>query len=243
MVELLQTCENYSLQTGYRWNPAKCVILDNHPNPIDYKLYSQPLPRQSSFAYLGIPFKPGGFLDPQALVHHDCSKAIATMNFLNSIGVNLSGFSKLLSSRFYAHIVRPQLEYGLAINTFCNSELKQLEDTQNKCMRKIYGTHDRSSPKVILHIANLPTMVERVHILQAQFLFHSLTASEDTLLGYLLPHVKHRSNRQWTTLSKTALWRRIYALTESLTPRTFHSVKKDYLLQRLIQRMHASAGV
>ncbi|EIE79403.1 hypothetical protein RO3G_04108 [Rhizopus delemar RA 99-880] len=45
-----------------------------------------------------IPFKPGGHLDPEKLVQSNIFKAMSTMNVLSSIGVNPSGFSKLLCS-------------------------------------------------------------------------------------------------------------------------------------------------
>ena len=40
------------------------------------------------------------------------------MKQIASIGVNKKGFDKLISTQFYNQIVRPQLEYGLAISTF-----------------------------------------------------------------------------------------------------------------------------
>jgi hypothetical protein len=104
-------------------NPVKRVILDNHSQPIEYRLYNQTIPRHSSFAYLSVLFKLGGFLDPEAMVSRNCSKALATMSVLILIGVNPTSFSKLLSSRFYVQTVHPQMEYGLAINLFSHSQL------------------------------------------------------------------------------------------------------------------------
>ncbi|KAG1522961.1 hypothetical protein G6F52_005411 [Rhizopus delemar] len=115
-----------------------------------------------------------------------------TMNVLSSIGVNPSGFSKLLCSRFYAQIVRPQMEYGIAINCFNHSQLKSLEEAQDKCICKIYGASRKTSTKVMLHLAKLPTMRERVAILQAQFLFRSLSLPEDTLLYRLMAHIQSK---------------------------------------------------
>ncbi|KAG0741004.1 hypothetical protein G6F16_009065 [Rhizopus arrhizus] len=113
---------------------------------------------------------------------------MSTMNVLSSIGVNPSRFSKLLCSRFYAQIARPQMEYGIAITYLNHTQLKTLEEAQNKCIRKIYGTSRKTSTKVILHLA---TMKERVAILQAQFLFRSLSLPEDTLLYLLIPHIQY----------------------------------------------------
>ncbi|CEG75662.1 hypothetical protein RMATCC62417_10670 [Rhizopus microsporus] len=95
------------------------------------------------------------------------------MNML-SVGVNPSGLSKLLCTRFYAHIVRPQLEYDLAINHFTISQLHALNEAQNNCIKKIYGARGKASIKVMLHVSKFPLMSERVSILQVQFLFRSL---------------------------------------------------------------------
>ncbi|EIE75313.1 hypothetical protein G6F46_003108 [Rhizopus delemar] len=84
-------------------------------------------------------FKPDGYVDSVELIQRNIHKALATMNTLSSIGVNPSGFSKLLCTRFYAHIVRPQLEYGLAINRFTVHRFHALEEARNNCIRKIYG--------------------------------------------------------------------------------------------------------
>ncbi|KAG1466484.1 hypothetical protein G6F46_000141 [Rhizopus delemar] len=117
-------------------------------------------------------------LDPEKLVQSSVFKAISTMHVLSSIGVNPSGFSKLLCSRFYAQIVQPQMEYGIAVNCLNHTQLKTLEEAQDKCIHKIYGASRKTFTKVMLHLTKLPTMKERV----AQFLFRSLSLPEDTLL-------------------------------------------------------------
>jgi hypothetical protein len=132
--------------------------LDNHPQTIEYAIYDQVLPQAAILAYFGIPFKPGGHLDPEKLVQSNIFEAISTMNALSSIGVNTSGFSKLLCSQFYAQIVRPQIEYDIAINCLNHTQLKTLEEAQGKCIRKIYGASRKTSTKVMLHLAKLPTM-------------------------------------------------------------------------------------
>lgn len=105
------------------------------------------------------------------------------MNVLASIGVDPIGFSKLLSSKLYAQI-RLRMEYGLAINLFSSSQFQQLENNENKCTMMIYGTYGRTSTKITLHLANLPTMNERVCILPTQFFFRFLYVPDDSLLGF-----------------------------------------------------------
>ncbi|KAG0750055.1 hypothetical protein G6F62_001504 [Rhizopus arrhizus] len=72
---------------GYRWNPSKCVILDNHPQAIEYTIYDQVLAQATAFTYLGIPFKSDGHLDPEKLVQSNIFKAMPIMNALSSIGI------------------------------------------------------------------------------------------------------------------------------------------------------------
>ncbi|KAI8977565.1 hypothetical protein BDF20DRAFT_820428, partial [Mycotypha africana] len=85
-------CENHSYALGYRWHPDKCVILDPHNDPMTYSLYESPLRSVNSFPYLGVPFHPGGYVDPNELIRINTTKALATMDILSSIGLNNHGF-------------------------------------------------------------------------------------------------------------------------------------------------------
>ncbi|KAG0811797.1 hypothetical protein G6F20_006873 [Rhizopus arrhizus] len=105
MPSLLKSCEDHSYKLGYRWNPSKCVILDPTQPSSSYTLYGEPIPKQPSFPYLGISFRPGGYLDTVALVNQNKTKALATMNQLSAIDVHPNGFSPLLGTHFYSRIV------------------------------------------------------------------------------------------------------------------------------------------
>ncbi|KAG0754486.1 hypothetical protein G6F57_013879 [Rhizopus arrhizus] len=133
MPSLLKSCEDH--------NPTQ-------PSS-SYTLYGEPISKQSSFPYLGIPFRPGDYLNTVALVNQNKAKALATMNQLSAIGVHPKDFSPLLSARFYSHIGRAQLEYGLAITKITTFLSKQLEDAQNVCLRWIFGGSHTTSTAVI----------------------------------------------------------------------------------------------
>ncbi|PHZ09524.1 uncharacterized protein RHIMIDRAFT_240646 [Rhizopus microsporus ATCC 52813] len=110
-------------------------------------------PKQSSLPYLEIPFRPGGYLDAVVLINQNKTKALATMNQLSAIGAHPKGFSSFLGTRFYSHIVRAQLEYGLAIIKSIIFLSKQLEDAQNVCLRRIFGgTHTSFTTKMLYYI-------------------------------------------------------------------------------------------
>ncbi|ORE03879.1 hypothetical protein BCV72DRAFT_337682 [Rhizopus microsporus var. microsporus] len=194
--------------------------------PITYIIYNQAIRHEASFAYLVVPFKPGDYLGPNELFRRNSSKAVATMNLLTSIGFNLSGFSRLLSIRFYAHIVRSQLEYGLAINRFTSTQLKALENVQNRCICKICDARGKAFTKVMLHLAKLPLMTERVHIFQAHLLFRSPHLPNNGLLCRLLPHIRHTRRHRWYLLSKAPLWRSMASTDEELDKRMLKAAKK-----------------
>ncbi|KAG1398481.1 hypothetical protein G6F60_008338 [Rhizopus arrhizus] len=229
MPSLLKSCEDHSYKPRYRWNPSKCVILDPTQLSSSYTLYGEPIPKQHSFPYLGIPFRPGGYFDAVALVNQNKTKAFATMNQLLAIGVHLKGFSPLLGTRFYNHIVRAQLEYGLVITKTTTFLSKQLEDAQNICLRRIFGGSHTSSIAVMLHMSKLPTMQERAYALQSQFLLRSLTLPKDALLHHLLPHIRQpRSHSQWYRLFRSPIWKRCLHDPESLDRCSLKLIQRDY---------------
>ncbi|KAG1534688.1 hypothetical protein G6F50_015495 [Rhizopus delemar] len=81
MPRLLRAAENHSRSLGYRWNPAKCVVL-NPPNahgarPL--KLYGTEIPSSNSFTYLGIPFSIKGAIDTKLLLQRNVASGLAAM--------------------------------------------------------------------------------------------------------------------------------------------------------------------
>jgi hypothetical protein len=219
MTSLLAHCEDHSLQRGYRWNPTKCVALFNsgatQPS-LEFSLYGQPISAQSSFSYLGVPIKPGDCIDNQALISKHITKANLSMNSLASLGVNPSGFSRLTALRFYTQIVRAQLEYGLVISSFISHQITQLEKTQNSHIRRIYGGSKNSSIKVMRHFARLPSMQERLHILQTRFFWRAQSLPDSSLLPQLLPYISDSRLSQWYKLSKNPLWRHVHSNFDDL---------------------------
>ncbi|EIE81601.1 hypothetical protein RO3G_06306 [Rhizopus delemar RA 99-880] len=125
------------------------------------------------------------------------------------------------------------MEYGIATNYFNHTQLKSLEEAQDKCICKIYCAPRKTSTKVMLHLAKLPTMRERVAILQAQFLFRSLSLPEDTLLYCLMPHMQYTRGHQGYKLSKTALWRLMPPTITDLDTRGFRTIKKKLVHSNL----------
>ncbi|SAM00903.1 hypothetical protein, partial, partial [Absidia glauca] len=160
---LLHGCEQHSQQLGYRWNPAKSVIV-NPTSATDsttsYSLYDTPIPHATTFKYLGIPFTHGGKIDRDQLIRNNGLKTAQSMFTLSTLGLNSSGYAKLLSVRLYQQFLRPQMEYGLAITHLGKERMRRLEQVQDTCLRRIFGAHDKSSTKVMKHMARIPDMAE-----------------------------------------------------------------------------------
>ncbi|KAG1046605.1 hypothetical protein G6F43_010916 [Rhizopus delemar] len=228
---ILQKCEEHSYQVGYRWNPAKCMILAPPEDTQSYTLHDIILPKQNSFPYLGIPIHSGGYLHTQKLIQGNINKALKTMNKMAMIGVNPACFDRLLFVRFYTQIVRPQFEYGFAISMVKYREFQTIECCQNQCLRRILGGGSRSSTQVMLHLVNQPSMKNRVHILQAKFILRSLNLPDDTLFSWLLPYLRtSASHSHWYKLTSSPLWR-VYCNQdiEHLNRQTFRIICQKYL--------------
>jgi hypothetical protein len=102
------------------------------------------------------------------------------MKQIGNIGINKKGFDKLISTRFYNQITIPQLEYGLAISTFNLRNIRELENCQNQCLRQIFSGRPYTSTKVMFHTTNLPSIKNRIAILQAKFICRSLSLPNDS---------------------------------------------------------------
>ncbi|KAI9478672.1 MAG: hypothetical protein EXX96DRAFT_255690 [Benjaminiella poitrasii] len=80
-------------------------------------------------------------------------------------------------------------------------------------------------------------MRERIAILQAQFLYHSLHLPQDTLLSKLLPFLQTSSSiSQWYKLTKSPLWRTFAPSTDTMDTRTFKHLRQTFLQNNLESR-------
>ena len=200
MQNLLNLCQQHSLDLGYRWNPIKCAIVQPANAEHIYQLYETPIPNQTSFTYLGMPINNKGYLDAQQLITRNSISAINSMRVLNNIGLSPSGFSRILSSQLYAQFIRPKLEYGLAILIFTAPQLANIEKAQNQCIRMIYGAHSRSETKIMRHLTKLPSMSERIATLQVKFVYRAQFLPDDALLTQLLPGLEAQKRSYWSKL-------------------------------------------
>ncbi|KAG2217128.1 hypothetical protein INT45_011911 [Circinella minor] len=231
--QLLNRAEEHSYQLGYRWNPSKCIVLQQptsqstNPLPPLY-LYNQPLPTASTFVYLGIPFNASGMINNQQLLQRNIASALTGMRTLRTIGCNPHGFPRHLAVKIYKQFIRPRFEYGLAIVPFLKKEIQQLEKGQDQCLRYIFGGHAKSSTIVFRYMANLPTMDERIHTLGVKYLSRAFYLPEDALLTELRPILRDNRHR-WKQLQKyNEIWKLLPLPPEDASPRDLKSTIHTY---------------
>lgn len=87
-------------------------------------------------------------MDCSTLFLHNTSKAIRSMHALSSLGLNASGFKRLLSIRLYEQFVRPQLEYGLAIQVLRKPDLKDWKMPSLLVYGKYFAHGQTAQPKL-----------------------------------------------------------------------------------------------
>lgn len=138
--------------------------MDPNPARQKYYLYNTELPNDDYFPYLDVPFKSGGIIDKQALIQQNINKTLGTMRQLLTLGAHKCVLDYFLSTRFYAQIVRPHLEYGFAITTFNLREIRFIDNCQNQCLRQIFGGWPFTSTKVMMYLANLLAKRSYLHI-------------------------------------------------------------------------------
>ncbi|KAJ8651345.1 hypothetical protein O0I10_013156, partial [Lichtheimia ornata] len=247
MPHLLSIAEAHSYQLGYRWNPAKCIVINasGMGNSPPLQLYHHPIPTADSFAYLGIPFNNGTRIDPSLLIQRNTSSTIAAMRTLETLGCNPRGFPRLLAIRLYQQFIRPKMEYGLAITPFNKAHLRKLEQAQDSCLRRIFGGHSKSSTKAFRHMANLPTMQDRVAILGAKFLIRAFSLPDDALLPIMKPLISNSHVHLWHKLTTTnTIWNQLPPPPQEADRRTLKTTIKKMRLDRFMEmRDNPHSGV
>jgi hypothetical protein len=227
MPRLLKAAEIHSRIVGYRWNPQKCVVV-NPPSlhgGLPLKLYGAAIPIADSFNYLGLPISNKGRLDAGLLVEKNTRAGIAAMrSFLQPLGFASASFSRLTAAKLYTTFIRPKFEYGLAISLLLKQHLTVLEKAQDTCLRLAFGGHRTSSTAVFKHMANLPSMSNRVELLLYKMVVRVQELPNDTLLATLVQHCSHHSF-QWPKLfAASKLWSRVPGATVCAKLHRIHTV-------------------
>lgn len=156
---ILNLTAKHSPSLGYRRKPFKCAVLGAAAALLDnpLTLYDEALPVVYGFTYLGTPFKYKGLHAPISMSLRS-SGAVKTLTLLNSVGVNHTGFSLLLSTYPYKTSIRPKIEYVLAISHLSSHDLAYLDTLQNRLVGMFVGS---TSVNVAKYITCIPSTKHR----------------------------------------------------------------------------------
>jgi hypothetical protein len=94
------------------------------------------------------------------------------------------------------------MEYGLALTITTKQNQQKLEKTQDTCIRRIYGAHNRSSTRIMRHLTNTPSMIERLHCLQLKYV-HRLSYQPTNTLVYAMTTLMD------TPSTKPGIWHKL----------------------------------
>ena len=136
--KLLGIAERDSVARGYRFSPAKCVILS--PLKRALKLYGAALTHQRCFSYLGMEFTYRG-INLKGHFKSRISKAEKTANLLRQVGARFRNFPARINVQLYAAFIRPGLEYGLPLAWDEPSAISLLEKCQKRLLCGFLGVN------------------------------------------------------------------------------------------------------
>ena len=157
MRQLLQVCEDHSLEHNYRFNPRKCESFapDN-----TYSLYGQPVTRCTEFKYLGIYFSQDG-INWDRHVEQMIVKAQRAVNFFKVLGANGYCMGERTKLMIYKTFIRSRMEYGLQIMHRYRKALSKLEVAQRRFLASMLDIWPTSNQYGVRTLYQLQTMTQR----------------------------------------------------------------------------------
>ena len=102
----------HSQLNRYQFNVKKCKVVKNCKENVQLPLYGECMPNSQTFTYLGVTFYADGIQWTGHFARLE-GRANTTIGFLNSVGMNGSGFDLRTSKRLMTTCVMPVMEYRL----------------------------------------------------------------------------------------------------------------------------------
>ena len=160
--QLLNIAERDSISRGYRFSPAKCVVLS--PLKRALKLYGAPLTHQRAFSYLGMEFTYRG-VSLKSHFKKRIAKAEKAANLLRQAGARFRNFPARINVQLYAAFIRPGLEYGLPLAWDEPSAISFLEKCQKRLLCGFLGVNVIARNDVVHSVTGCLPLVVRCEIL------------------------------------------------------------------------------
>jgi hypothetical protein len=163
----LATCEQFSVEKGFRFQPVKCeIVAGEGEDTTECRLYGQPLKRVRTFTYLGVTMNERG-IDREAHVERLCGKTLDSTHMMREIGFNGAGHAFGVKQRMWRTFIRPKLEYGLQLIKLAGRTSQRLESAMHHALRTMFGVGRGTSGAALLELAGEESMQQRALALNA----------------------------------------------------------------------------
>jgi hypothetical protein len=192
---LLNLCNKYSIDFRFRFNVGKCALfVPPSSRHRKFFLYDEVIPIVDVFTYLGFEFRQDG-IDWELHFKRMIGRARKTLFFLRDLGCNGHGFSLKSNLELYRSLVRPIVEYSLAL---CPKSYVQLiELFHNECLRVLAGVGKNACSATIGLFGDLETTLSRWECLNFRY-WRSLSRknSDDYVVKRAEAQFRLTKNRQ-----------------------------------------------
>jgi NAD-dependent dihydropyrimidine dehydrogenase PreA subunit len=158
------------------------------------------------------------------------NKAIQTCNFFKAKGMNRTGLRHNNAITLYKSFIRPQFEYGMALQIIPSKTLKAVQKIQNRCLRTIFSCAQTTSINALHRISGIDKVQTRNEVLHAKYWnrIEALGKTEQGLKAYL--HVKIWDNQKKTMGNKDMVFK-----THVLQNKLIQSIKSRDSNQKSVQ--------
>ena len=172
---MLRTCERHSRDHKYEFAPSKCEVVPlvyrKDPRETTVKLYEDPLKEVDRYKCLGLPFgAKGPDTGKMCKVSIAKIKVVCAASLFHSIGCSGGGFSTAVSRRVLTSIVRPSMEYGMALVNLSKGQQMAVDKAWYQILRKTLSVPATASGSAILKVLGVPSMSFRASKLNACFI-------------------------------------------------------------------------
>ena len=210
---LLKICEEWSIEVGMRFAPTKCLLLKSprmergeRDEPL--RLYGLELPEVDVATYLGIPFTANG-IDWGRLRRTRTGKAKGVISLLCELGMNANGWTTYASAQVFRMMVRPVMEYGVALKVLSVKEVRDYQKTQDLALRTIFSAPAKTSAHALHKLTLMEPFPLRNKLLHLSFSgrLHNSKDSSVPAVNLWWNGLRGKSRKSLATASKrNSLW-------------------------------------
>lgn len=182
---LLAAAERHSLANNYRFNPAKCEVMNASTT---LRIYNADLPTTTQFQYLGVTFGPRG-IDWRAHIERMKAKTMRLLGFYSSIGFHAGGYRERSRIQLYKTFLRPVFEYGMAVMPAVKTYANSLDSIQQECLSALFSVGKKTSRAAMNVLCALPDMHHRHLELNARWQARLARRDNAHLAVRLMEHI------------------------------------------------------